>query len=138
MVTSSFELEVERGTADGVETWLGVENVELEGPHGVYDDEATRGNRFRVDVHVLGPFGGAVASDDLRDTLDYERIVERIHDVSQRRRYHLIESFAGAIADDLLVQFSSLNQVRVCVRKLGFSEWGPDGCAMARVTARRR
>jgi 7,8-dihydroneopterin aldolase/epimerase/oxygenase len=113
---------------------VGVEGIELTAPHGVYDDEAERGNRFRVDVRMTGPWNEAARSDDLRDALDYDVLVEHIHGVSRRRRFHLIESFAAAIADDLLSAFPDAIETRVCVRKLGFAKWGPEACAVAVVT----
>lgn len=119
-----------------VETQLGVERLELAAHHGVYEEERTRGSRFEVDVHVKGDWSVAVGTDELCDTLDYDAIVQRIRDVSRRRSYHLIESFAGAIADDLLQAFPAIFEARVCVRKLAFPEWGTGACATAVVTKR--
>lgn len=141
VVTSSLEPGSGRDAAAlprDVETWLGVEGIELTASHGVYESEMARGNRFRVDVHVKGAWSEAVRSDALRDTLDYDRIVETIHGVSRRRRFHLIESFAGAIAADVAHLEPQAMEVRVCVRKLSFANWGPDACARAVVTLRPR
>lgn len=136
MVTSSFGPEGAAQGAEDVETWLGVEGIELTAPHGVYDVEIARGNLFRIDVHIKGPFASAVDSDELRDTFDYDRIVQRVHGVSRRRRFRLIESFAGAIARDLLLERRDLSEVRVRVKKLSFPDWGPEACATAVVTVR--
>jgi dihydroneopterin aldolase/2-amino-4-hydroxy-6-hydroxymethyldihydropteridine diphosphokinase len=141
VVTSSFALgETEESNIgekeSSVETQLGVEGIELTAHHGVYEEERARERRFRIDVHVKGHWSDAVRSDALADTLDYDEIVRHIHSVNQRRRFHLIESFAGAIADDLLHEFPGLLEARVCVRKLAFPEWGPEACAVAVVTKR--
>ncbi len=114
---------------------VGVEGIEFAARHGVSDDEAERGNRFRVDVRMTGPWSRALQTDDLRDTLDVAAVVEHIHRVS-RRRFHLIESFAAAVADDLLRAFPDATQARVRVRKLEFPEWGPQACSIAEVTRR--
>ncbi len=119
-----------------VETELGVAGVELTAYHGVHEEERRCGRRFRVDVHVKGDWSGATRTDKLGDSLDYERIVQRIRTVSQERSYHLIEAFAAAIADDVLQSLPGILEVRVCVRKLAFSEWGPEACASAVVTKR--
>ena len=124
------------GNASDVETQLGVEGIEFVAHHGVYDDERERGNRFRVDVQMKGHWIDALRSDDLRDTLDYDAIVKQVHSVSRRQCFHLIESFAGAIADDLLEAFPQAIEARVCVRKLELPEWGPEACAVAVVTKR--
>jgi len=120
-----------------VEVCLGVEGIELHAHHGVYEEEQERGSRFRIDVDMKGRWGEAVRSDDLRDTLDVDAVVQHIRSVNQRRRFHLIESFAGAIADDLLQEFPHLLEVRVCIRKLAFPEWGPEACSFAVVTKRQ-
>ncbi len=142
-VASSFEPGSERhdvksggelGTGD---IHIGVEGIELRGTHGVYPDEQERGNRFRIDVDATGRWADAVRSDDLRDTLDVDAILQHIQSVNQRRRFHLIESFAGAIADELLQESPSLLEVRVCVRKLASPDWGPEACMFAAVTKRR-
>jgi len=120
-----------------IELRLGVEGIELHAHHGVYEEEQERGSRFRIDVDVKGHWEEAVRSDDLEDTLDVDAIVQHIRSVNQRRRFHLIESFAGAIADELLQEFPHLLEVRVCIRKLAFPEWGPEACAFAVVTKRQ-
>jgi dihydroneopterin aldolase len=143
VVTSSFgpgSVERREPQAEGlapVETCLGVEGIELHAHHGVYEEEQQRGSSFRVDVDVKGSWEKAVQSDDLRDTLDVDAIVQQIRRVNQGRRFHLIESFAGAIADELLAEFSCLREVRVCIRKLALPEWGHEACSFAVVTKRQ-
>lgn len=140
MVTSSLGSgggDRKNGAASVGDVRLGVERIRLFARHGVYEEERRRGNQFEIDVHVTGDWAVAAQSDRLEDTLDYDAIVRHIHGVSQRRSYHLIESFAGAIADDVLRAFPGVSEVRVCVRKLGFRTWGPEACATAAVTKRR-
>ena len=120
-----------------VEVRLGVEGIELRAQHGVYAEERERGSRFVIDVDAKGHWAGAIQSDDLCDTLDVDAILRNITGVSQRRSFHLIESFAGAIADELLQESPSLVEVCVRVRKLAFQEWGPEACTFAVVTKRR-
>jgi dihydroneopterin aldolase len=143
VVTSSLgpgRVERRGSKAEGpapIELRLGIEGIELHAHHGVYEEERERGSRFRIDVDAKGHWEEAVQSDDLRDTLDVDAIVQHIRSVSQRRRFHLIESFAGAIADELLQKFPDLLEIRVCIRKLAFPEWGPEACSLATVTKRQ-
>jgi dihydroneopterin aldolase len=143
VVTSSLgsgSAERREAKAEGpapIELRLGVEGIELHAHHGVYEEEQEHGSCFRIDVDVKGRWEEAVRSDDLEDTLDVDAIVQHIRSVNQRRRFHLIESFAGAIADDLLQEFPRLLEVRVCIRKLAFPEWGPEACTFAVVTKRQ-
>jgi dihydroneopterin aldolase len=116
---------------------LGVERVALTARHGVYPEERARDRRFEVDVTVIGDWRAAVESDALRETMDYDAIVRCIHRVSQRQSFHLIESLAGAIADEVLGDFAAVRAVRVGVRKLGLEAWGQGACATAVVTRRQ-
>ncbi len=116
---------------------LSVERVELTARHGVYPEERTTDRRFEVDVTVIGDWRAAVGNDELRETMDYDAIVRCIHRVSRGRSFHLIESLAGAIADEVLGDFARVRAVRVGVRKLGFEAWGQGACATAVVTKRQ-
>jgi dihydroneopterin aldolase len=101
---------------------LTVELVGLEvfGRHGVDDDEREHGRVFLYDValDVRPP-----ASDRLEDTVDYRAVAACVREVSDAREYRLIESLAGAVADELAARFAA-DRVRVRVRKPGISPAG--------------
>ena len=100
---------------------------------GVTVDFATPGSRIRNFTLRRLWFNERLRG---RRVLDYDAIVKQVHNVSRRQCFHLIESFAGAIADDLLEAFPQAIEARVCVRKLELPEWGPEACAVAVVTKR--
>jgi dihydroneopterin aldolase len=114
-----------------------ITGIELEGRHGVYPEERERGNRFSVDVEMSGDFAAAIERDDVSDTVDYDAIVQHVRDVNRRLTFHLIESFAGTVADELLNRFARIAEIRVRVRKLSLQHLGPHVCATAEVTKRR-
>jgi dihydroneopterin aldolase len=116
---------------------LSVRGIELLGPHGVYPQEQEAGNRFTVDVEMRGLFAQAVESDELSDTVDYDAVVQRVCEVNRRRTFHLIESFAGAIADELLDRFDRVSEVRIQVRKLSVAKLGPNAWTMVELSRRR-
>jgi dihydroneopterin aldolase len=116
---------------------LAISGIEFEGGHGVYAEERERGNRFSVDVEMGGDFAAGIHTDNLADTVDYDAIVQRVCDVNRRQTFHLIESLAGAVADELLDRFARICEIRVRVRKVSLRHLGSNVCATAEVTKRR-
>jgi 7,8-dihydroneopterin aldolase/epimerase/oxygenase len=92
-----------------------VRGLELIGYHGALEEEQKAGQRFVFDVTLVAHDAG-VRSDQLADTVDYTEVVTRIREVSDGRRFNLIEALAAAVADDL-VQHFPVSRVRVRVRK---------------------
>jgi len=97
---------------------LVVRGIELTGFHGYYKQERVKGNRFRVDIAVEGRLHHAVISDQLKDTIDYDRLVALVREINRTQTFFLIESFAGAIADGLLDRFPRVMRTSVRVEKL--------------------
>jgi dihydroneopterin aldolase len=88
--------------------------LEVFGHHGAEDEERERGQRFLFDVWA--DVSGPTASDRLEDTVDYRELAACVREVSDRRRFHLLETLASTLADALLERFE-LERVRVRVRK---------------------
>jgi len=97
---------------------LSVSEIEVLGFHGCLPEEREKGNRFRIDLEMEGALEGAIETDRLEDSIDYTKVVEAVRDVNEKKRFRLIESFAGAIADELLHRFPKINRLTVRVRKL--------------------
>ena len=85
--------------------------------HGVFEEEATLGQRFYFDLDCYLDMRPAGQSDDETMTVRYDFIVKRLADIVQNQRFKLIEALAEAAAKDLLTQFPQLQQVRIKVRK---------------------
>jgi len=85
------------------------------GHHGATDEEREAGRTLLWDVEweVAEP-----ASDDLAETVDYEAVAACVREVSDARRYRLLESLAAAAADEIRERFG-VERVRVRVRKTG-------------------
>ena len=90
--------------------------LELRGHHGAGEEERERGQTFVFDVDLVAEDAGA-RSDELADTLDYRHVVACVREISDGRRFVLLEALAAAIADALLRRFPCLRSVRVRVRK---------------------
>jgi 7,8-dihydroneopterin aldolase/epimerase/oxygenase len=101
---------------------LTVELVGLEvfGRHGVDDDEREQGRTFYYDIALEVPQPSA---DRLEDTTDYRAVAACVREVSDAREYHLLETLASAVADELASRFRP-ERVRVRVRKPGISPAG--------------
>lgn len=99
-------------------TRLVVAGIEVVGLHGWYPQEQETGNRFRIDIELEGMLEEAIKTDRLDDTVDYTKVVAAVRDVNVSKRFRLIESFTGAIADELFHRFPQISRLTVRVRKL--------------------
>lgn len=92
-----------------------VRGLEVFGYHGVLPEERERGQPFVYDVTLLAHDAG-VRSDRLGDTVDYTQVAACIREISDGRRFNLIEALAGEIAEALVTRFD-VSRARVRVRK---------------------
>ena len=88
----------------------------VRGHHGVFDQERRDGQDFVVDITVWIDLATAAASDDLADTLDYGTLAQRAADVVAGPPRKLIETVAGAIAEDVMAD-ERVHAVEVVVHK---------------------
>jgi dihydroneopterin aldolase len=88
--------------------------LELEGRHGVEEEERARPQRFVYDLWL--DVSDASLSDRLDETVDYREVVRCVREVSDGRQFSLLEAMAGAVADELLARFP-LEAAKVRVRK---------------------
>jgi dihydroneopterin aldolase len=91
-----------------------LENLEVFGRHGVLDEERRDGQAFFYDVRL--EVGDAALSDRIEDAVDYREVADCVREVSDGRRFNLLEALAAAVADALLERFP-VERVRVRVRK---------------------
>jgi dihydroneopterin aldolase len=87
--------------------------LEIPGRHGVEDRERESEQPFLYDVELELPEPSA---DDVEHTGDYRVVAALVREVSEGRRFNLIESLAAAVADAILERFPA-ERVRVRVRK---------------------
>jgi dihydroneopterin aldolase len=89
--------------------------LEIYGFHGVNEHEQRDGQPFLYDVEL--DVGDAGATDRIDDAVDYRDVAAAVRDVSEARRYDLIEALAAAVADALIERFTAVRRVSVRVRK---------------------
>jgi dihydroneopterin aldolase len=81
----------------------------------VHEDERERGQLFAIDAELEFDFP---QRDELSETIDYSRVIERIRALNDAQTFRLIETFASALAEEILKDFRQVRRVRVRVRKL--------------------
>jgi 7,8-dihydroneopterin aldolase/epimerase/oxygenase len=91
-----------------------LEGLEVFGRHGVLDQERREGQRFFYDIRL--EVGDAALSDRIDDAVDYREVADCVREVSDGRRFELLEALAAAVAEGILDRFQ-VDHVRVRVRK---------------------
>jgi dihydroneopterin aldolase len=88
--------------------------LEVFGYHGAYEEEQRNGQLFLWDVQL--DVGDRGADDDLERALDYTHVAAKIRELSDGRRYNLLEALASSVADALYEQFAP-KRLKLRVRK---------------------
>jgi dihydroneopterin aldolase len=76
---------------------ISLENIRLYGYHGASENERELGQRFEIDVEIIADLSEAVASDDMKKTVNYEKVYRLVESEVVNQKYHLLEAMAGAL-----------------------------------------
>jgi 7,8-dihydroneopterin aldolase/epimerase/oxygenase len=98
-------------------TKIELKNLAFFARHGLLEEEARLGQRFRLDVRVEIDPTLDLAADDPEQTVNYVALYALVKDVFEGSRFNLIESCADAIAREVLAAFSKVLEVTVVVKK---------------------
>jgi 7,8-dihydroneopterin aldolase/epimerase/oxygenase len=101
------------------------------GRHGVHPEEQEQGQDFLFDVELS--VGERGLSDRLEDAVDYGDVARAVKEVSDARRYDLLEALAAAVADELIHRFGA-EHATVRVSKPAVRPGGLEGTAAVRVS----
>lgn len=82
---------------------VGFEHYKIRCVIGVYPSERVRKQDIYVDLRVRTDFSRCVASDELRDAVDYIVLARLCHDLAQARSYKLLETFAEEALTKILL-----------------------------------
>ncbi len=85
--------------------------------HGLLEEEAKLGQRFRVDVVAELDAGLDLSQDTPESTVNYVELFDTVKAVFTGQRFNMIEAAADAIAAAILGQFSKVRSVTVKVKK---------------------
>jgi dihydroneopterin aldolase len=85
--------------------------------HGTTKAEKEIGQRFFMDVELFLDLSSAGKTDNIRHTVNYEKVYNIITGVTKKRKYNLLEALAEDIVDEIAAHFPNLDRIRVKVRK---------------------
>lgn len=92
-------------------------DMEFYAYHGCYKEEQLTGNWFLVDATLQTNTDKASETDNIQDTLNYQRAYELIK-AEMSIKAHLLEHLTKRIMDALFAAFPQLEYARVKVAKL--------------------
>lgn len=95
-----------------------IEELRAETWVGIYPREKAMPQTVVLDLRMGVSTASAGASDDIRDTIDYAAVVERLRQELASRHFNLLEKLAEFIAT-LILETYAAQWVRVSVAKLG-------------------
>ena len=90
-----------------VKTWI-----------GIYPREKAMPQTVEISLRIGVSTASAGASDDIRDTVDYAVVVDRLRKELGERHFNLLEKLAEFVATLLLEDFAA-QWVQVSIAKLG-------------------
>jgi dihydroneopterin aldolase len=95
-----------------------IESLRAETQIGIYPREKALPQSVEIDLKIGHSTASAGASDDIRDTVDYAVVVERLREDLAARHFNLLEALAEHVATLLLEEFGA-TWVQVSIAKLG-------------------
>jgi|SRR5687768_8287422 dihydroneopterin aldolase len=84
---------------------------------GIHDWEKQVPQTIELNIEISVASGKAAASNDIRNTIDYGRVISRIRETCRERHFPLLESLAEHLAALLLNEFAA-PRVKLSVAKL--------------------
>ena len=84
---------------------------------GIYPQEKIGLQEVLVTLTLKMDLEKAKISDAIEDTLDYDKVVGCILDISQQKHYHLIEHFAFCCKEKMTTSFPEIQGCKVRVEK---------------------
>ena len=88
---------------------------------GVPEAERAKPQRLLLTVEMEGDFSAAARSDDIRDTIDYFAVSQRLLEFGKGRSWKLMEKLATDLADAVLSEFKP-QSVTVEVKKFAIAD----------------
>jgi len=94
-----------------------IEGMEFYAYHGCYAEERIVGNKFVIDLAIETNVNRAIQSDNINDTINYQRVYEHIKDEMAVKSY-LLEHIAGRIIQRICANFAGIENITIKVSKL--------------------
>lgn len=94
-----------------------IEQLEFRGRCGVTPEERARPQPLAVDLELDCQFESAGRSDDLRHTVDYAIVAERVVELGTNQEFRLLEALAERLLTALFDEFR-VDRIKLWLRKL--------------------
>ncbi|HCT29461.1 MAG TPA: dihydroneopterin aldolase [Bacteroidales bacterium] len=94
-----------------------IENMEFHANHGHFTEEQVIGNTFLVDLKIEYNSENAQKSDNLKDTVNYQRAYEIVKR-EMKICSHLLEHVAARIIDSIIAELPGVESTQVKVSKV--------------------
>ena len=94
-------------------------NLGFYGYHGVLSEEKSLGQKFFIDVELLLDTKKAGKSDDMNQSVSYADVYDVIKDITENKKFNLIEALAENIASEVLEKFTLINQIKYKAKRSG-------------------
>jgi dihydroneopterin aldolase len=98
-------------------TIIRLKNARFYAHHGVLDAERSNGGLFEIDAELTCDILVAEVEDNLKKTVDYEKVYAFVKEVVSSKKFYLIESLASRICKSIIKNFQVVQRVTVKVRK---------------------
>ncbi|WP_432408270.1 dihydroneopterin aldolase [Wukongibacter sp. M2B1] len=94
-----------------------MKNLAFFGYHGVLKEENVLGQKFFVDIELYADLKKAGISDDVKDTIHYGEVYEKVKNIVEEKRFGLLEALAENISMTILDSFSMVEEISIKIRK---------------------
>ncbi len=99
------------------QSFIRLVNMTFYAHHGLEKEEHKVGSKYEVDTEMHCDFTKAAQHDDITRTIDYRLVYEKVRQVLTKKKFHLIEALAYAIASEFLEDLPMLESITIKVRK---------------------
>jgi len=110
--------------------YIKITNLEVFSKHGVYEEENRLGQKFALNAWLYFDTKEACATDDLNKSVDYSGLCHFMTAFMKGHTYNLIETAAGRLANDILIEYPRIEKVVLEVTK----PWAPIGLPIQEVS----
>ena len=98
-------------------TKITLKNMMVYGFHGVFEYEREQGQRFYLDVTMEVDASAAEKADEVGATVDYTSVYALVRREVEQKRFLLLEALGAHLAELLLSEWITINEVTVAIRK---------------------
>lgn len=106
-----------------------IKGLEVFAHHGVFPEEKSLGQKFILSADLEVSIDQAVAKDNLKASVHYGEVAQRMTDFLQNHRFDLIETAAHRLCHDLMAAFPLIRKITLTLDK----PWAPLGLPLDHV-----